>query len=60
MQIYPIKLEEYEEICPECGGTCFRQKPFDIVDLHNMWCLRCNGTGKIDFIDRIKNARNKT
>ena len=43
-------LKEYEELCPKCNGWG------DIkvyCNCHKL-CNICNGTGRIDWIDKIK------
>jgi len=40
-----IKCEEYEEICPLCCNW---------IDVKSCPC--CNGKGKINWIDQIKNS----
>ena len=51
------KLEEYEEICSNCGGSGWVEKNYGCVSVYTQWhiCLNCAGTGKIDWIDKIKN-----
>ena len=44
-----MKLEKYEEQCPECEGKgCYnKQSKFSIT------CQRCLGTGKLDWLEKI-------
>ena len=43
---FELTLEEYEEICPKCGGA-------SSYYLYS-FCDRCNNRGKVDWIDKIK------
>lgn len=41
-----LKIEKYEELCPECNGY---GSTFEFCK-----CKKCNNKGKIDWINRIK------
>ena len=47
-----IKLEEYEELCPECNGS---GSPEEIIEDQMMYrtCCYCGGTGKTDWLQKI-------
>jgi len=48
-----MKLEEYEEICPEC------KRGYSVIDEldYCFRCARCRGRGKIDWVDKIMGVR---
>jgi DnaJ-class molecular chaperone len=59
-----MKLEEYEEICPECEGegsyvtasvlfTDQSGKPLKFK------CNKCGGTGKTNWLDKIYNRNER-
>lgn len=72
------KIEEYEKLCPRCGGTG-RNKIFvtnnlndipslfegiaigiflpDHIRKNGVSCPKCNGKGKLDWIDKIKGIK---
>lgn len=52
-KVVKTKLKEYEKICPFCNGAGII--PRAVTEL---WlCLKCNGRGKIDWIDKIKGIK---
>ena len=46
-----MKLEEYEENCPDCEGSGWLNK------LHGIECEKCLGTGKLDWLEKIRGKR---
>jgi len=51
-------LESYEEICDECFGVgkkCHLFLEYGIVYEGEFSCKKCNGKGKWNWIDKIKN-----
>ena len=46
-----VEMKPGEELCPECKGTGNRRKTEEKSSLH-FFCFRCNGTGKIDWVQK--------
>jgi len=61
MEKNEIKLEDYEEICPACKGEriiidgVIFGKEVERIDSGRIICPKCNGKGKVDWVDRVKN-----
>ena len=52
------ELKEYEEICPRCGGTGIEIKEIYHVK-QDFGCIKCDGTGKIDWLEKMFGKRTK-
>ena len=50
------ELKEYEERCPRCGGTGIEIKEVYHTKL-DFGCIKCNGTGKIDWLEKMFGKR---
>lgn len=66
-KIKKLKIQKHEELCPECIGwgliDVFSPIVYDGNNnhyyYHNIYkCIVCNGTGKIDWLYKIKNLIN--
>ena len=51
------EMEEYEEICDKCKGRGFVRGPNPNPITEK--CKKCKGTGKITWIDKIKEGINE-
>jgi len=47
-----VELSEGEVICPVCKGSGSNEKTNSNNCSFHFICLRCNGTGKLDWISR--------
>ena len=64
-----MKLEEWEEICPDCKGNgsddpCIGCDKIDCTKCKYIstlisLCDRCNGTGKIDWLEKVMDKKRK-
>jgi len=54
-----MKLEEYEIICPKCNGSGLDQTR-DQTGINKYHCQKCNGTGRLDWIENIIGKRKRS
>jgi len=54
-----LKVNEYEKICPKCGGKGHIYAKHKIFSNLIVCCDNCKGTGKIDWVDIIKKRLTK-
>jgi DnaJ-class molecular chaperone len=48
-----MKLEEWEEACDKCKGLGCKYEYLGNDNSFPVRCKKCNGTGKLDFIEKI-------
>ena len=48
-----LKIKEYEEKCTECSGRGW----FWTEDDERYSCNNCGGTGKLDWLEKIKGKK---
>jgi len=58
------KLEEYEEMCPNCNGegvigANIQYPDGTLIKINSMCCPYCNGTKKVDWLEKIFGKKNK-
>lgn len=49
-----IELKDGEVVCPKCNGNTLNNDPYyDSKDYETWYCDKCNGTGKLDWVENI-------